>query len=228
MSGKIGSREGIFPVNFVKIIKELPKQGRYLVCEWVSEREGEREKDMIYIKFWLHSGSTTTTAATAKKTTKLTDDLLPKAVALYDFTAGNDEEISFKVTFLCFRCSGRGDSYIIWWWQEYILLVMAIAILLLLLSHSPSRRVTLWTCWIVLVRPGSWGRIPELELSETFPLILLMLSHPCPSRAKGLGIMLYYYSQEKQGNNCGDCKVQDLFYWVTVYFYLNIVFCALF
>lgn len=27
MSGRIGSREGIFPVVFVKIIKELPKQG---------------------------------------------------------------------------------------------------------------------------------------------------------------------------------------------------------
>ena len=26
MSGRIGSRQGIFPVNFVKVIKELPKQ----------------------------------------------------------------------------------------------------------------------------------------------------------------------------------------------------------
>ena len=27
MSGRIGSREGIFPTVFVKVIKELPKQG---------------------------------------------------------------------------------------------------------------------------------------------------------------------------------------------------------
>ena len=31
------------------------------------------------------------------KTTRLSDDLLPKAVALYDFIAGSDQEISFKV-----------------------------------------------------------------------------------------------------------------------------------
>ena len=29
MTGRIGSREGIFPVGFVKIIKELPKKGIY-------------------------------------------------------------------------------------------------------------------------------------------------------------------------------------------------------
>ena len=31
MSGRIGSREGIFPVVFVKIIKDLPKQSTYNV-----------------------------------------------------------------------------------------------------------------------------------------------------------------------------------------------------
>ena len=29
ISGRIGSREGIFPVAFVKVIKELPKQSTY-------------------------------------------------------------------------------------------------------------------------------------------------------------------------------------------------------
>ena len=29
MGGRIGDREGIFPVNFVKIIRDLPKPGMY-------------------------------------------------------------------------------------------------------------------------------------------------------------------------------------------------------
>jgi len=32
-----------------------------------------------------------------RRTTQLSDDLTPKAEARYDFTAGSDQEISFKV-----------------------------------------------------------------------------------------------------------------------------------
>ena len=31
------------------------------------------------------------------KVTQVTDDLMPKGVALYDYNAGSDQEISFKV-----------------------------------------------------------------------------------------------------------------------------------
>ena len=32
--------------------------------------------------------------------TQITDDLMPKGIALYDYNAGSDQEISFKVIYL--------------------------------------------------------------------------------------------------------------------------------
>jgi len=68
MKGTIGEREGMFPVSFVKVLEELPKQEQHSV-----------------------SGTKVT-----RRTTQLSDDLTPKAEARYDFTAGSDQEISFK------------------------------------------------------------------------------------------------------------------------------------
>lgn len=80
MKGKIGTTEGIFPVNFVKVLKELPRSTTMAPPT---------------------SSSTVTNAVASvapplTHTTHLSDDLMPKAVALYDYAAGSTNEISFE------------------------------------------------------------------------------------------------------------------------------------
>ncbi|CAI8050943.1 SH3 domain-containing protein 19 [Geodia barretti] len=67
MNGRIGDREGMFPVGFVKVLEELPKP--------------KDQKD---------------TSKALSHLTKLDDSLLPRAEALRDFTATNSSHLSFR------------------------------------------------------------------------------------------------------------------------------------
>ena len=124
-SGRIGSREGIFPIVFVKIIKELPKKGILLACAdtailYFTHPPLIPSSSLALLSLPLSlapslpslppsSAPPKATGTSHLQSSQLSDDLLPKGVALYDFTAGNDEEISFKV-YICINCVENSHS----------------------------------------------------------------------------------------------------------------------
>ena len=83
MRGRVGKTEGIFPVNFVKVVRELPRASAATNVTPAAST----------------SGSAPTKSASGppvSHTTHLSNDLMPRAVALYDYTAGSSNEISFN------------------------------------------------------------------------------------------------------------------------------------
>ena len=91
MKGRIGSKEGIFPVAFVKIIGELTEEA--------AASSGAAVKSSAQTKKASNLPSTKTSIQS------LSDDLMPKGVAIADYNARGSGEISFRVSF-----HGRGTS----------------------------------------------------------------------------------------------------------------------
>lgn len=118
MRGRIGSKEGIFPVSFVKIITEIPQASQikpsassgtaifhFLVPPLFSSPPSPLFSfpfpspiPVLYFPVLIplvgRPGAKTSIQS-------LTDDLMPKGIATTDYNARDSGEISFKVRRLC-------------------------------------------------------------------------------------------------------------------------------
>ena len=114
MYGMIGDRQGMFPVSFVKIIDELPKE-----TAQKSPTQSVQSNDTfdnyvlsIYcvlslslslsLAWNMHIGTQKSTKpptqpSSTKKGQGTDDDLLPKGIATRDFEPGSSSEIAIRV-----------------------------------------------------------------------------------------------------------------------------------
>lgn len=92
MKGRVGTKEGIFPVAFVKIIGELTEE---TVSSPKSIAQAKKAPDRPTTKTSIQS---------------LTDDLMPKGVATADYNARGSEEISFRSGEVLYLLSKEGKD----------------------------------------------------------------------------------------------------------------------
>jgi len=86
------SGELSFSIGEVIVIKEWVNE------DWLSGQVGDREGmfPVSFVKVIEELPKAAKASAPASNVTHITDDLMPKAVALSDYNAGSDQEISFK------------------------------------------------------------------------------------------------------------------------------------